>query len=630
MKESRRWIGLAALIAALSISNAALPEEQELVATKDAMITVGADISNGSGSLMMAGAWADKGVHGARRALIQFDLGDIPANAVITDAELLLTLADSAVESLFQNDLAIHRLLDGWGEAGTSTDEPWLKAPSEPGDANWTYRLFDTVLWSEPGGDYQPGRSSGIIFPGDPQPGVYSSYPSRQMVEDVQFWLNHPGENFGWILVEHPLVEFATYFLASREHPDLPPPRLRVVWTVPVVEAGLSLTELAGDLDRPMALANAGDGSDRLFIAEQNGLIRIYHPDTGMYESPFLDLEDQVFGPEDGSNDEQGLTGLAFHPDFPVQPYLYVQYTHRPLQPGSDVSRVSRFEVTVNPDAAATNETVILEIEQDDGTHLGGDLHFDPQGYLFIATGDGGGENDEFGHAQDVFSPKGKVLRINVDIVAFDPAPEPCNDLLVQNYRIPPGNPYLGPGNGCDEILHLGLRNPGKFSFDAKTGEFWVSDQAQTKPGHAFRVTSGADFNFGWSCREGFNEFPDGNICISPALDPNVDYPAGNGNCAMLGGYVYHGSTLSIQERYVYGDRCSGRVWFAHEEGQVWVKDLWDNPNLIPTNLSGFGLDEHCELYLLRSTIDNGPGALYRFDDSERIITSGFEHWKCH
>jgi glucose/arabinose dehydrogenase len=349
--------------------------------------------------------------------------------------------------------------------------------------------------------------------------------------------------------------------------------------------ADLSLELVAGGFSRPVAVRHAGDGTGRLFVVEQQGRIRIM--DGGV----FLDIASLV----ESSSNEQGLLGLAFHPDYANNGFFYVNYTHDPAGSGPDVTRVSRFEVSaVDPNSAdSSRETIILEFEQPASNHNGGDLHFGPDGYLYIATGDGGGSRDQFQNAQDLGSLLGKLLRIDVD--GGSP------------YAIPPDNPFVGDGDALDEIWAYGLRNPWRFSFDRLTGDLFIGDVGQSAVEEIdFQPASSAGGeNYGWSCMEG-DEAPGFNPCDgSPLTAPILVYNHGLG-CSVTGGYRYRGGIAALRGSYVYGDFCTGRIWFASESGGTWSAEEWANTDI---SISSFGEDEDGELYV----VDLGRGELHRF-----------------
>jgi glucose/arabinose dehydrogenase len=335
--------------------------------------------------------------------------------------------------------------------------------------------------------------------------------------------------------------------------------------------------------------------------------------------TPFLDISGEV----DSTGDEQGLLGLAFHPEYGSNGQFYVYYIRDPGS-GLDRSVVARYTVSAGDPNVANGASAITltEFEQDRTNHNGGDLHFGADGYLYIASGDGGSANDVFRHAQDLDSLKGKILRIDVDSIA------PVNDELcglVRNYGIPPGNPFTGAFDGCDEILHFGLRNPWRFSFDGQTGEMYIGDVGQGDWEEIDLAQVGeTGVNFGWSCREGAHDFA-GDACISTITDPVLEYSHDDDRCSVTGGYLYRGSSLSIYEHYIYGDYCTGQIWLARQQGGVWSTTEWIDGNPMDFGLSAFGQDENCELYM----VNRDNHRLYRFNDSEFVFRGGFESPAC-
>ena len=352
----------------------------------------------------------------------------------------------------------------------------------------------------------------------------------------------------------------------------------------------LSLEMVVDGFSRPVVLSHAGDGSNRLFVVEQEGRILVID-DGVVLGSAFLDISSLV----DSSANEQGLLGLAFHPDFAGNGYFYINYTHDPAGSGPDVTRVSRFEVSAeDPNIADTSsETIVLQLEQPASNHNGGDLHFGPDGYLYIATGDGGGSRDQFQNAQDLGSLLGKMLRIDVD--GGSP------------YAIPAGNPFFDAVGARPEIWAYGLRNPWRFSFDRTNGDLFIGDVGQNEVEEVdFQPASSAGGeNYGWSCMEG-DDAPDFNPCDgSPLTSPILVYNHGSG-CSVTGGYRYRGSIATLAGKYVYGDFCSGRIWFASDSSGTWSAEEWANTNI---SISAFGEDEEGELYVA----DLGRGEIYRF-----------------
>jgi len=364
----------------------------------------------------------------------------------------------------------------------------------------------------------------------------------------------------------------------------------------------LVLEIVASGFIRPVAVRHAGDGLSRLFVVEQDGRIMII--DGGVLEpAPFLNISSRV----DSAGNEQGLLGIAFHPQYSSNGFFYVNYTYDP-GPGLDRTRISRFSVSGgNPNVAVpTSELVILEIEQDFSNHNGGDIHFGPDGYLYIGMGDGGSGGDPNNRAQDLGSLLGKMLRIDIDSGALG------------NYGIPPGNPFVGDANAADEIWAYGLRNPWRFSFNRFNGDLFIGDVGQNaweeidfQP-----ATEVGGKNYGWSCMEG-DAFPDFNPCdANPLTGPILTYGHGP-ECSVTGGYLYQGTIAGLQESYIYGDYCSGRIWFAVPSGGGWLATEWADTSL---SISSFGEDERGEVYVIDLS-----GSIYRFASPTSVFSDGFE-----
>ncbi|MFC1796055.1 PQQ-dependent sugar dehydrogenase [Pseudomonadota bacterium] len=556
-----------------------------------------------------------------RRTLVAFDLSSIPSNAEINSVQVSFTI-DQVPQSATSDFASLHRLLRDWGEGASYTDRPGgLGEPAEPGDATWTHTFYDTDVWDSPGGDYEALASASAPF-GSSFPETMTFVSTEGLKADVTAWVKNPAINFGWLLKGDENTEKNARRLGSRENINIPVPLLTIDYTIPSVIDHLSLSQLTASLTNPVAIANAGDGSGRLFIVEQEGVIRIYDLETDtLLATPFLDIDNKV----DSAGNEQGLLGLAFHPAFSSNRKFYVYYTRDPGA-AADRSVVAMYQASVaDPNIADSAEVVIMEFTQNAANHNGGDLHFGQDGYLYIATGDGGGRDDQYSNAQNLDTLKGAILRIDVD-----GAPPNGGELcgLVTNYAIPPGNPFTGPNDGCDEILHFGLRNPWRFSFDAKTEDMYIADVGQNAWEEVNLVPPGAaGVNYGWSCREGFHPFPDGHACISAYTDPVFEYSHSDGNCSITGGYVYRGDRMPLQGRYVYGDWCTARLWIATRSGESWVSEEWTQVAAQLSSLSSFGQDENCQLYIA----DREGKAVFRIDieDSEGLFSDGFEQLNC-
>jgi len=402
----------------------------------------------------------------------------------------------------------------------------------------------------------------------------------------------------------------------------------------------LELVSVASGLNRPVAARHAGDGSGRLFIVEQTGRIRILDSSDALLATPFIDISsvEPLFEYNGG---EQGLLGMAFDPDFANNGYFYVNYTYDP-GPGLDRTRVSRFSVSSGNDnlADAGSEYIIIEIEQDAANHNGGDIHFGPDGYLYIGMGDGGPS----GRAQTLdaagsASLLGKMLRIDVHGGTPEPVGvEKCGE--VQNYTIPHAtdngqiaNPWLGADNVCDEIWTYGWRNPWRWSFDSLTGDMFIGDVGQGAMEEVSFQAAGdsGGGNYGWNCKEGSMDYWTGCGVEGVLIDPILEYPqAGSNACAVTGGYVYRGAISEMRGDYVYADYCDGRIWFASQSSGNWVGAVWQDTVHHP---SSFGEDEAGELYLVHvgnfsgGGIAANTGVIYRFegDNPDDVFEDGFE-----
>ncbi len=334
----------------------------------------------------------------------------------------------------------------------------------------------------------------------------------------------------------------------------------------------------------PVDLQYPGDGTDRLFVVEQRGVISVFtnDPDTPS-KSTFLDIQDRV----DDAGFEEGLLGLAFHPDYENNGYFYVNYTAA----GPNRSVISRFEVTGNPNVADPNsETNLVDFLDPYDNHNGGQVVFGPNdGYLYISTGDGGSFGDPQCRAQNLTQWLGKILRIDVD-----------NPSGGENYGIPADNPFEGNTEGyLEEIYAYGLRNPWRISFDPATGWLWCGDVGQNTWEEIDIIENGG--NYGWAIMEGNHCYasPWGCApeCDATGLTPPIwEYNHSQG-ISITGGYVYHGSAVpELDGKYIYTDYGSGTVWSLEYDGI--------NPPIntvllsSSVSFSSFGIDEESELYI--------------------------------
>jgi glucose/arabinose dehydrogenase len=351
---------------------------------------------------------------------------------------------------------------------------------------------------------------------------------------------------------------------------------------------GISLVLTASGFSRPVGITHAGDGSGRLFIVEQGGLVKIIR--NGVTQTvPFLDVSSRL----ESSAGEQGLLGIAFPPGYgAAKPYLYTNYTGTS---GIGDTVIARYQTTADPDAAdPASEEVLLTVAQPFANHNGGQLAFGPDGYLYIGMGDGGSSGDPFSNAQNPLSLLGKMLRIDV-------SPQ-------SGYSIPAGNPFFGNAAYLPEIWALGLRNPWRFSFDRLTGDLFIADVGQGSYEEVnFQPAAGAGgSNFGWKIMEGLHCY-NAVSCDQTGLTlPLVEYGHIQGNCSVTGGFVYRGSLYpALQGMYLYGDYCSGRIWGLKPAGTAMENELLLDSDLF---ISTFGEDEDGNVYVA----DHLTGNIYR------------------
>jgi glucose/arabinose dehydrogenase len=600
--------------------------------------------SNGGGKHLFIGRVGVDGQEELRRTVVAFDFAAIPPNAIIDSVQLEVTIVQVPTptpgDGLPVDDRStLHRVLSDWGEGfsnaagaegrGARVEPVEPEDPIDVGAVTWIHTFFDpdpgaATFWASPGGDFMPAESASVPF-GTSNPETIVFVSTSEMVADVQLWVMKPAENFGWLLRGDEIRVRNARGLASRENPNDAVPKLVVNYTIPSVTDNLSLAEVNGSLTNPVSLAHAGDGSGRLFVVEQEGIIRIFDTATGiLLPAPFLNIQDEVFSLVDsGGGNEQGLLGLAFHPNYAVNGLFYVNYT---IQDGPYYTVVVKHNVSMDPDLAIESGEVIMKFEQEARNHNGGDMHFGPDGYLYIASGDGGGGDDQYNNAQDVDTLRGAMLRIDVDTVAPGGA-ELCS--LVGSFGIPPNNAFPGAADGCDEILHIGLRNPWRFSFDAESGDLLIADVGQGDWEEVNHVPGSASgLNFGWPCREGQHDFPDGPagvICPAPLTEPVLEYEHVGGNCSVTGGYVYRGNKLPLTGDYLFGDWCSRRIWIGSEAAGSWSVLEWEGTAGQLNSLSSFGQDENCELYIT----DRTAGKLFLIEDGEIVFKNGLEQSKC-
>jgi glucose/arabinose dehydrogenase len=357
----------------------------------------------------------------------------------------------------------------------------------------------------------------------------------------------------------------------------------------------IDLTSFASGFNKPVNIQHAGD--NRLFIVEQNGVIKILNADATTNTTPFLDINSQV----SSSGNEQGLLGLAFHPNYITNGFFFVNYTNN-----SGNTVISRFTVSTDPSIADINsQEILLTIAQPYSNHNGGSIVFGPDGYLYIGMGDGGSGGDPDNYAQNTTSLLGKILRINID-----------NGLP---YTIPTDNPFVSDTNITDEIWAIGVRNPWKFSFDSLQGDVWIADVGQydyEEINHTLNGMSG--LNYGWRCYESNYAYQtSGCQNTSNYTFPNAEYSHTGGEsyrCSITGGYVYRGSLYpDLYGLYFFADYCSDEIGTVDPSNSYTI--AYNTPS-IGSSFVSFGVDNNKELYIAGLN----SGTIYKIIDTTLSI----------
>jgi len=349
---------------------------------------------------------------------------------------------------------------------------------------------------------------------------------------------------------------------------------VKEILPLPIIKLEIAVKELKD----PVHITNAGDGSKRLFIVEQAGVVRILK-DGKLLPVPFFDIKKKV-----KSGGEMGLLSIAFHPEFAENGRFFVNYTS---PKGGLHTVISEFQISKNPDIAdKKSERVILTVDQPFTNHNGGQIAFGPDGYLYIGMGDGGSANDPHGHSQNLPTLLGAMLRIDVDRKGAG-----------LEYGIPDDNPFTTRADARPEIWAYGVRNPWRFSFDPLTGVLYAGDVGQDNREEIDIIERGK--NYGWNIMEG-------SICtpgVNPKCDmtgltlPIADYGRDEG-ISVIGGFVYRGQEIPpLCGAYLYGDWGSGKIWSLHHT----TPRVMENKLLLDTKfaISSFGVDEDYEVYVV-------------------------------
>ncbi len=443
-----------------------------------------------------------------------------------------------------------------------------------------------------------------LLDAGSDLPDVGVDLPSEDITRDR----NTPGDDTSWEDLE---VEDLPPGLDQRplNTTCLAPPR-------PTPASGLRLTQVFENLEFEAAVAmlQAPGDDTRWYILEQAGRV-LWFENVPTASSPevFVDIVGDI--PFAG---ERGLLGMAFHPQFADNGYVFLSYSIFVPEERTLYTRITRVSMDTERHALdMTTEERIFQVAQPFGNHNGGSIAFGPDGYLYAGYGDGGSGGDPQGHGQDLSTLLGTMTRIDVD----RPDPE-----RLTPYSIPPDNPFIGQEDVPPEIWAYGLRNPWKFSFDRDNGVLWASDVGQSRYEEVDIIIKGG--NYGWNVFEG-SECYIGNFDPNPACDtldaiePVVEY-FHDSRASITGGFVYRGTLIPrLEGAYIYADYSSGRVWAALPDLQsatgYTAEVLFDSAGF---NISSFGEDTDGEIYIIRYNEDGG--ALYRLEPEPEVLPDTF------
>lgn len=387
------------------------------------------------------------------------------------------------------------------------------------------------------------------------------------------------------------IVVIATLALLKTFYRPAESPKTEKTPIVTLKTPVVATTEVKLGFQSPTGIVSTMDTSDkRLFIIERSGLVHSIVPGDQAAPTSFLDIQGKV-----RAEGEMGLLGLAFHPEFKRNGYLYVNYVDK-----NQTTVIARF--TANADktfASPSSERVLLTLKQPYTNHNGGDLVFGPDGYLYAALGDGGSGGDPENRAQDKNSLFGKILRLDVN--------------KGDSYSIPVTNPFVGQANSKPEIWAYGLRNPWRVSFDKTTGDLYIADvgQGALEEINVQKAESKGGDNYGWRCFEGTAAY---NSAGCESKDryvlPVVEYNHDEERCSITGGYVYRGQkNAALLGKYFYGDFCNGQLFYAEQKDEKWTQTMAAQTS---HSISSFGQGSDGELYLA----DFKTGGIYQIKDT--------------
>ena len=352
------------------------------------------------------------------------------------------------------------------------------------------------------------------------------------------------------------------------------------------VELDIAFPEI--EVGNLIYLTTPNDESGRIFVATREGIIFYIEKDSNNI-SLFIDIREKI---DQELTGERGLLGFTFDQNYIDNGYFYIHYIDFD---GNSV--ISRFKNTKNIESIFNTELKILQIDQPYSNHNGGSIIIGPDGYLYIALGDGGSGGDPFLNGQNGNALLGSILRIDVSKSSED-----------NRYQIPNDNPFIDNGNFKDEIWAYGLRNPWRMSFDMKTGKLFAGDVGQDNFEEINIIEKGG--NYGWNIMEGNSCF-NNEICNKENLImPIIEYSHSEG-CSVTGGYVYHGRIESLKNKYIFSDFCSGNIWTIDLSNNEYEKERLLKG---PFQISSLGQDENGEVYIL-----SFDGRIYTFYEKERV-----------
>ncbi|MBC7267955.1 MAG: PQQ-dependent sugar dehydrogenase [Streptomyces sp.] len=354
----------------------------------------------------------------------------------------------------------------------------------------------------------------------------------------------------------------------------------------PLPSLKATTTQVAFGLRRPTAIAAPDDGTDRLFITEKPGTVRVYHPDTGLAQTPLIDITSAI----DESGNERGLLGIALPPDFATSQDLYLAYTALP----DGAVTLARYRLD-----ESRLEVLLSQQHTEFNNHNGGQLAFGPDGNLYWSIGDGGGSADPLRAGQRLDTLLGKILRVDVS--------RSCGSLP---YCVPEDNPFVDTPGARDEIWLYGLRNPWRFSFDSADGSMWIGDVGQGRWEEINHLARGqGGLNLGWSCYEGLERFTGGDCRPGEEYtEPVFTYSPYTGGCSVIGGHVYRGREHAdlLGGVYIATDYCSSTVWALRPDGNGGYEEA--EIGQMPTQVTNIGTTVDGEFYV----VNDLPGGLHR------------------